>query len=244
VWLLIGLLIGLFIAGLALLRHHSLHRRPPEPIRLATSKKATVAKPSKEKKPAPPKENKVRFDFYTMLPNAQTHAVPKASKESVATNAATAKTLSQAEEAVILPHEQPAPKPQKTAPAKISEPHKANIKPAAVQDTPPRKVQQEPPPPVQKQTAQTAPKKPVATTPAATSSYILQMAAFRHYQDADQLKAELILLGYPAKVTATSRDGVGWQRVWLGPYPSATLAENAQQRLQNQHIHSVILKLK
>jgi cell division protein FtsN len=79
--------------------------------------------------------------------------------------------------------------------------------------------------------------------PNTSSAYIIQLAAFLHYQQADQFKAQLALSGYEAKVVAFQKNGKTLQRVWIGPYPSLTAAAAVQRQLATNQIKSTLLKV-
>lgn len=59
------------------------------------------------------------------------------------------------------------------------------------------------------------------------TTYILQVAAFKQYQDADKMKAKLLLEGYAAN-TKSDKD---WNRVWLGPFKTLQQAQEAQLKI-------------
>ena len=86
--------------------------------------------------------------------------------------------------------------------------------------------------------------KQVAKAPALNTAYIVQIAAFKRFEDADRLKAQLTLAGYEAKIKVVPVNGVTWHRVWLGPFPTAQAAEKLQQDLLTKHTKSVVVKVK
>lgn len=72
--------------------------------------------------------------------------------------------------------------------------------------------------------------------------YVLQVAAFPRHQEADHLKAKLILEGYPANIETMHQGSTIWYRVKIGPYPKLTIAKKAQQDLQTQQRLAVIIR--
>lgn len=74
-------------------------------------------------------------------------------------------------------------------------------------------------------------------------NYILQVASYKQFNDADRLKASLILSGYNANVRATMAMDQQWYRVYLGPNMTKSHAEKLQQRLRDEHIDSILLKI-
>lgn len=62
--------------------------------------------------------------------------------------------------------------------------------------------------------------------------YSLQAASFKRMVDADQLRAELILLGLDVSVKKTrGESGTTWYRVIVGPFPSRSLMAKARSTL-------------
>lgn len=86
----------------------------------------------------------------------------------------------------------------------------------------------------ERELAKQQPPKPVA--------YILQVAAFQQYADADQLKAKLLLQGYMAQ--ADTKPTNGWYRVWIGPLKTISDAQHIQVKVgQVDKLNGLILKI-
>lgn len=68
--------------------------------------------------------------------------------------------------------------------------------------------------------------------------YALQLAAFRNYQDADELKAKLILQGYPTTISSATVKGAVWYRLSIGPYTTTSQAKAVQSKLEQTHLVS------
>jgi cell division protein FtsN len=86
----------------------------------------------------------------------------------------------------------------------------------------------EPPPP------------PPETVP--TERFMLQIAAVKDFNEADALKAELTLLGFPVKIEAVTINDQPSYRILSGPFPDHASAAVAQQELQSMHFDSQIMK--
>lgn len=78
-----------------------------------------------------------------------------------------------------------------------------------------------------------------------TDRYLLQVASFQSTGEAEHLKSQLIALGHKTVITSyRAPDGTLWTRVLTGPYISLTEAAQAQTRLHQQKMNSVLLKNK
>ncbi|MBS0357953.1 MAG: SPOR domain-containing protein [Proteobacteria bacterium] len=80
------------------------------------------------------------------------------------------------------------------------------------------------------------------TTTPANIKYIIQVAAYRNYSDADRLKAELILLGYQAKIEKIQNPNGTWHRVRLGPYATQEAAAQDRAKLSKINLKSIVRK--
>lgn len=87
------------------------------------------------------------------------------------------------------------------------------------------------------------------STPAATSTtdssgnYAVQIATMSKASDADQLKAQLLLLGFDVNVTPVKKNGQTLERVWIGPFTNKNDAVGTQKQLQQNQITSKLLKV-
>jgi len=87
---------------------------------------------------------------------------------------------------------------------------------------------------------------PEAKKPAAGGQerYLLQVASFRGYAEADRLKAQLALLGLQASIqTVEIQDGQTWHRVRVGPFTDREEIASVRQQLKSNGIDAVLLKL-
>jgi LPXTG-motif cell wall-anchored protein len=74
-------------------------------------------------------------------------------------------------------------------------------------------------------------------------SYILQAGAFKHYADADKVRAKLILQGYNAQIKPVEVKGITWQRITLGPFKTLTEAQQVQDKLAKQGMKSLLFQI-
>ena len=88
-------------------------------------------------------------------------------------------------------------------------------------------------------TASVAAKPKPAETPKAPS-LLLQAGSFRQFAEADRRRANIILLGYHARVeTVSMRGGETWYRVQVGPFTDSRALGEARGALRDQGIESV-----
>ncbi len=81
------------------------------------------------------------------------------------------------------------------------------------------------------------------TTPKKT--YILQAGSFRSYQDADALKASLIMQGLDVNISSvTDTKGNAWHRVQVGPFTSEQKINRAMDVLAENNIASIKMEVK
>jgi len=82
------------------------------------------------------------------------------------------------------------------------------------------------------------------TNPAVAGNYVLQAGAFRSVEEADRLKAKLALLGVVAHIEGTNINGTTWHRVRVGPYSDMAKLNDTNNRLKENGIIAMLLKLK
>lgn len=91
--------------------------------------------------------------------------------------------------------------------------------------------------PKQAEPPQPAPS-PESAKPAA--QFLLQAGSFRQFADADRRRAEILLLGFDARVeTVNVRGGETWHRVHVGPFPDPTALTRARNSLRSQGIETL-----
>jgi len=72
--------------------------------------------------------------------------------------------------------------------------------------------------------------------------YLLQVGSFRHYSDADKLKAQLTLQGFAVQTQKFMRGNAMWHRVLVGPYQNGETARGAQKKLTEMHLTSMVIR--
>jgi len=70
----------------------------------------------------------------------------------------------------------------------------------------------------------------------------IQAASFRDREDAESLRAQLILQGLVADTARVSLDSGAWYRVRVGPMDSAAEARNVMSRLREQKLEAIWMK--
>ncbi|NIR61008.1 MAG: SPOR domain-containing protein [Gammaproteobacteria bacterium] len=82
-------------------------------------------------------------------------------------------------------------------------------------------------------------------TPEPSETYVLQAGSFKHYKEADRMKANLALLGIEADIqTVTINDGETWHRVRIGPFTERSSLQEVRARLRENDIEALLLKVK
>ena len=96
-----------------------------------------------------------------------------------------------------------------------------------------------PPPPPQVASAQTA-----STPPAAQpgSRFFLQAGSFRKREEADRMRAQLILLGQSVQIESGKVREETWHRVLIGPYASREQLASAQKALAADGFGNLLLQ--
>ncbi|MFL0804991.1 MAG: SPOR domain-containing protein [Agarilytica sp.] len=73
--------------------------------------------------------------------------------------------------------------------------------------------------------------------------YLLQVASFKSKEDAEQLRAQLLLLNLTAYTeNAKIRNGETWHRVLVGPFKSKSKLSKARSTLLSNHHEALVLK--
>lgn len=76
-------------------------------------------------------------------------------------------------------------------------------------------------------------------------TYVLQAGSFRSFQQADQLKAQLALMGLEAHIQTVTIDNKNtWHRVRLGPFRELAALNHTRAKLKQENIGTILLKLK
>lgn len=83
-----------------------------------------------------------------------------------------------------------------------------------------------------------------ATSEVSKDRYLLQVGSFTQPEEADRLRAQLLLLGLQASVQKIPREGQTWHRVQVGPFSSQEQLNTARRSMSQQQIESIVLKLR
>ena len=74
------------------------------------------------------------------------------------------------------------------------------------------------------------------------SEYLIQAASFRDPDDAETLRAELLLQDFPVSMSRVALADGNWYRVTVGPFESATGAQRAITKLRSQALNAILIK--
>lgn len=80
--------------------------------------------------------------------------------------------------------------------------------------------------------------------PEQAGRYRLQAGSFQKLEDADRRRASILILGLSTHIEKVTHGGKTWHRVMLGPFESLKELEIARRRMQENHIDTIVLKLK
>ncbi len=74
------------------------------------------------------------------------------------------------------------------------------------------------------------------------AEFLIQAASFRNADEAETLRAQLLLQDMPVSMTRVALKDGNWYRVTVGPYDSETLATRALTKLREQNLRAIMLK--
>ena len=75
-------------------------------------------------------------------------------------------------------------------------------------------------------------------------TYLVQLASFQRKEDAELMKANLIMRGFDARIKTASQQGSVWHRVVIGPFVSRQGAEKTQADIvKSEHISGIIRRM-
>lgn len=86
------------------------------------------------------------------------------------------------------------------------------------------------------------PPPPPLVASAAQTQYFLQAGSFRKATDADQVRAQIILLGQNVQIESGTVRGELWYRVLVGPYASKEQVAGAQKSLAGSGFNNLLLQ--
>jgi cell division protein FtsN len=101
-----------------------------------------------------------------------------------------------------------------------------------------------PPPPAPVPAPSVAPSSPASPSSAADAgkSYYLQVGAFRVLEDAESLRAQMLLLGLPVELQRAEVNGVQVNRVRVGPFERLDDMNKARARLAQEKISANVVR--
>ena len=75
-------------------------------------------------------------------------------------------------------------------------------------------------------------------------SYMVQVGSFKNMQEAERMKASLVMKGFNVKIATSTQQYASWYRVIIGPFASRTQAQQAQLAFaKREHIMGMIRKM-
>lgn len=75
--------------------------------------------------------------------------------------------------------------------------------------------------------------------------FLLQVASFRSREDAEQVRAELMLLGLQPRIEESETEqGATWYRIMAGPFPSRSKLQKARNVLLSNRYEAMLIKRK
>ena len=212
VWMVCVLVIGGFIAFLMQLEPG----RKDIQRETAENKKAAIEHPQPNTPATAPQPVKPKYDFYTLLPESQVEvpegAIPEEQKPGTAPVPLTPEQ--EAERALALLEGREPPKI--TPPAAAPEADKAATDKTAA--------------------------KAEAAKAAPSTQFFLQAGSFRNQNDADKLRAQIILLGQNVQIESGKVREETWHRVLVGPYASREQLASAQKQLAGNGFSNLLLQ--
>ncbi|WP_018139011.1 MULTISPECIES: SPOR domain-containing protein [unclassified Thioalkalivibrio] len=83
---------------------------------------------------------------------------------------------------------------------------------------------------------------PPPASPAEGDPVILQIGSFRRFEQADEMKARISLLGLSPQVHEVEIEGDTWHRVFVGPFTQEDDVNRALDRLRSENIEALRLR--
>ena len=72
--------------------------------------------------------------------------------------------------------------------------------------------------------------------------YYLQVGSFRKFDEANGMRAQVILLGTEASIQSVTLDRDTWHRVRVGPYKNLARLREVRQRLRDNKIETLLIR--
>lgn len=83
-----------------------------------------------------------------------------------------------------------------------------------------------------------------AKTAAGVDRYVLQVGSFQNSSEAEQMKAQLAMIGFTASVQTVTVDGKSWHRIRVGPFEGARQADEMRRLLVDNQYQPLVMKAK
>ncbi len=83
---------------------------------------------------------------------------------------------------------------------------------------------------------------PAGENAGSAKEFLLQAAAFRSSEDAERLRANLLMLNLPATTGRVDIASGTWYRVTVGPFDSRVKADRALTRLRENNLSALLVK--
>ena len=80
------------------------------------------------------------------------------------------------------------------------------------------------------------------TGPAPEGVYYLQAGSFRKHDEANSMRAQVILLGTQASIQSVTIDKDTWHRVRVGPYKNLARLREVRKRLRDNKIDTLLVR--
>ena len=80
------------------------------------------------------------------------------------------------------------------------------------------------------------------TKPAPEGVYYLQAGSFRKHDEANSMRAQVILLGTQASIQSVTIDKDTWHRVRVGPYKNLARLREVRTRLRDNKIDTLLIR--
>lgn len=78
-----------------------------------------------------------------------------------------------------------------------------------------------------------------------TGSYVFQVGSFQKHSEADSVKAELVMMGFPVEIQRVVINGQKvWFRVRVGPYTDESKLNGVRKRLSANQMDYILLRIK
>ena len=74
-------------------------------------------------------------------------------------------------------------------------------------------------------------------------TYVIQAGSYKHFADADRIRAQLALQGIESKVQKVSVDRDTWHRIRIGPVSNLQQLNHIRDVLRSAHIRALVIRV-